>query len=202
VNLIEQLPYVRIVALSAVLTASAGIASATTITYDLIGVTTSAGDLTGTISINTASDLVTSADITFDDLTVGDPVFNTIGSPNAYNGLGQDYISGPSDSPLNYGGQIALYYDTANIGSGDLEICLASGACGTEYDQGSYVQAYHSGHNGTFTITGGSLDPVVGAPNPITVLTPEPSSLILLGTGILGAAVLVARFSRRKVGRP
>jgi hypothetical protein len=179
--------------------ASAGVASATTITYNLIGVTTSAGDdITGTISINTATDLVTSADITFADVAVGDPVFNNIGSPAAYNLLGQDYISGPSDSPLNFGGQIALYYDTANIGDGDLGICLTSGACGTEYGQDSYVEVYASGGDYFTTVTGGSLVPVIGAPNPITILTPEPSSLLLLGTGILGAAALMARFTRRK----
>jgi hypothetical protein len=181
------------VALSVVMTASAGVASATTMTYNLVGVTTSAGKITGTVSINTATDLVTSADITFDDLAIGDPVFNNIGTPNTYNELGQDYISGVSDSPLNYGGQIALYYDTANIGSGgDLGICLQSTACGTEVDQDSYVQAYFSGGTGSFNITGGQLVPMLAK-----VVAPEPSTLILMGTGILGLAALMARFSRK-----
>jgi PEP-CTERM motif len=187
----------RNLALSGALAASFGFAHASTITYDLIGVTTSAGALTGTVTINTATDLVTAADITFNDAAVGNPVFTTIESTATYNGLGQDYISGPSNSSLNYGGQVALYFDTANIGSGDLDICLASGPCGTESDQASTVQAYVSLNNGgPFDITGGSLDP----DSPAGATAPEPSSLLLLGTGMLSVGVIMARFSRNKAG--
>ena len=62
---------------------SAGLAHANTITYDLIGVNTSQGTLTGTVSINSLTDRITAADITFNDAAVGDPVFTNIGSPNA-----------------------------------------------------------------------------------------------------------------------
>jgi hypothetical protein len=117
--------------LAAALAVSASVGYADTITYDLIGVTTSVGSLTGNVTIDTVSDRVTAANILFNDALVGGPVFTNIGSPNAYNGLGQDFISGPSNSPLNFGGQIALYYDTANIGTGNLGICLAVGPCGT-----------------------------------------------------------------------
>jgi hypothetical protein len=181
-------------ALAAALAVSAGVAYADTITYDLICVTTSAGSLTGNVTIDTVSDRVTAAHIVFNDPLVGSPVFTNIGSPAAYNGLGQDFISGPSDSPLNFGGQIALYYDTTNIGTGNLGICLAVGACGTQSNQASDVQAYVSnGLGGPFNITAGSLDPETRQP----AATTEPASLLLLGTGILSLAV----FTRTKVFR-
>jgi hypothetical protein len=190
-NFLKHLNLAKVLALAGSLAASSSFAHATTITYDLTGVNTSAGNLTGTVTIDTASDLVTAADITFNDVSAGDPVFTDIGSPNTYNGLGQDYISGPSNGPLNYGGQMALYYDTANIGTGNLGICLAVGSCGTENRQASFVQAYVHGNGGPFDVTGGSLNPEPLDPPP--AITPEPSSLLLLGTGILGIAGLTRR---------
>jgi hypothetical protein len=194
VNPVLLLRCVKPLILVTVLTVSARVAYADTITYDLIGVTTSAGSLTGNVTIDTVSDRVTAADITFNDTLVGSPVFLNIGSPNAYNGLGQDFISGPSNSSLNFGGQIALYYDTANIGTGDLGICLAVGPCGSESNEASYVQTYvNDGLGGPFNITAGSLDPETGQGG----LTAEPGSLLLLGTGILSLAV----FTRTRVFR-
>jgi hypothetical protein len=179
-------------ALAGALSACIGLAHASTITYDLIGVTTSAGSLTGTVGIDTITDKVTLANIMFNDAAIGNPVFNNIGSPAVYNGLGQDYISGTSTSPLNYGGQIALYYDTANIGTGNLGICLALGPCGTESNQASFVQAYVSnGLGGPFNITAGSLYPE-RAPEISTAAVSEPPTLLLLGTGIL----CIAGFAR------
>ena len=178
------------------LAAFPGFARASSITYNLVGVTTSAGTVTGTVAIDTTSHLVTAANITFNDAAAGNPVFTNIGSPNAHNGLGQDYISGPSNSPLNFGGQIALYYNTANIGSGNLALCLAIGPCGTQSNQPSSVQPYVSnGNGGPFTITGGELDVAgpIGSVDTPAAETPEPASLWLMGTGLLGIAVLWRR---------
>jgi hypothetical protein len=101
VNIVKHLNSVKCLTLAGALAASASFAHATPILFDLTGVNTSAGSLTGTVTIDSITDLVTAADITFNDAAAGNPVFTNIGSPNSYNGLGQDYISGPSNSPLN-----------------------------------------------------------------------------------------------------
>ncbi len=194
-NAVKKFKYL---VLAGAFAASFGLAHASTITYDLIGVTTSAGSLTGSVVIDTITDQITVANITFNDAAIGDPVFTTIASQAVYNGLGQDYISGTSTGPLNYGGQIALYYDTANIGTGDLGICFALGPCGTESNQASYAQAYVSnGLGGPFNITAGSLNMEIApqtGPQTTGAAVSEPPTLLLLGTGILCVAGF-ARFS-------
>ena len=194
-----SLKYLKSLSLAALLAASAA-CQASTITFDLVDVNSSAGTLTGTLDIDTATKLVTSADITFNYAAVGSPVFTTLSSTAAYNGIGQDFISGPSNSPLNYGGHMALYFDTANLGFGNLDICLRREPCGLYGSPGSYAQVYNSipgADRGPIYMTSGELDPE--APSALNAApTAEPPSLILLGTGILFSAALLARFSGRK----
>lgn len=179
--------------LVAVLAAPSALAHASSISYNLVNVNSAAGPLSGTVGIDTATGLVTSAAISLDDPSGGFPIFNTVASSAAYNGIGQSFLSGPSTSPHNFGAQFALYFDTSNLGSGDLTICLVGGACGLYGSPGSYTQIYlTSGHDGPFYLTSGELDPTAPA------ATSEPSTLLLLGTGIVGGATLMARMAGRR----
>ncbi len=143
-------------------------AHAATITYSLTGITyqtAGPGTLTGTVTINTTTDEITSASLMYNGNS-----FTTNTQENTFQGVGEDFITGSN-------GQVALYYATASIGTGSLSIC--HGACGTTNEQ-SYLQIYSP--NLFDNITGGSLAPAAAA-----TVTPEPSGLVLLGTGALGA---------------
>ena len=182
--------------LVAVLAATSALAYASSISFNLVNVDSAAGTLSGTVDIDTTSKLVTAADISLHDPSGGFPIFTTVASSAAYNGISQSFISGPSTSPHNSGGQLALYFDTANLGSGNLSICFAGGPCGLYGSPGSYTQIYlTSGHDGPFYLTSGELDPVTGAGTSSTVPASEPSSLLLLGTGIVGGAMMMARMA-------
>lgn len=194
---IGSLKYLKPLSLGIALAVSA-CSHASTITFNLVDVNTSDGTLTGTVEIDTVTKLVTSADITFNYLDAGSPVFTSINGTAAYNGIGQAFISGPSNSPLNFGGHMALYFDTANLGLGNLDVCVRRGDCGLYGSPGSYAEVYtsHQDH-GPIYVTSGELD-AISSTSPQTAATPEPPSLILLGTGILLGAAMLARFSDRK----
>ena len=193
---IGSLKYLKSLSLAAAFTAST-LCHASAITFNLVNVNTSSGTLTGTVDIDTATSLITSADIAFNYAVLGNPIFTNIDSAATHRGLSQDFISGPSNSPLNDGGRLALYFDTASLGFGSLDLCLRAGSC---TGPGSYVQVYNSipgADRGPIYITSGELDPEM--PSPLnSAPTPEPPSLILLGTGILFSAALLARFSGRR----
>ena len=180
-----------------VLAAGTALGHASSITFSLINVNSSAGSLTGTVDIDTATNLVTSANITFNDIAAGSPIFSGLRSQNTFNGIAQAFLS---ESGGNPGGDLALYYDITSFGSGSgvLNICLHGKDCGDRGSVSSYVKL--NGPNGTqgpVYFTSGELNPLIPEPAN-TVPASEPSSLVLLGTGIAGGAALMARLAARR----
>lgn len=161
-------------------------------TYNLENAFAGGYSITGTVNINSAGN-ATGANLTFNDPNVANPslpVFTQVSYTNVFNGLSQNFLTSSSNA-----GQISLYLDTNADATGAFDLCIGYTQCGTSIGTvaPSALQIYSS-YNGVthmsnpgLGVTNLSSGYVSSSASTVAVAsTPEPSSIIMLGTGVIG----------------
>ena len=145
----------------------------------------------GTVTFDSAGS-ATGANLLLDDPAFNRPGLYTLSGDSVtavVNTVVEDYVN-----LFRNAGQITLYFTSTADANGFFGLCLTYAACASTAGSADpfTLQIYSAPQTGS--------DVRAGSGNLPAAVTPEPSTLVLLGTGVLGLAGVAVR-SRRREGQ-